>query len=108
MVHGKLHTSSSSNSSSSCHELESENEILKSQNAYLLSKVAAKSKVIKETREKCKEFQEKLYSVHQNSRKKVLRRNDIKSKTMELTEKCKLVSNLENWLRLKLQFKEEN
>ena len=49
MVHGKLHTSSSSNSSSSCHELESENEILKSQNAYLLSKVAAKSKVIKET-----------------------------------------------------------
>ena len=33
MVHGKLHTSSSSNSSSSCHELESENKILKSQNA---------------------------------------------------------------------------
>ncbi|XP_065887842.1 uncharacterized protein [Dysidea avara] len=89
MIHGKLHTLSSSSSnanssstSHSCSEL-----------------IETDSKIIKETREKCKESKQRVYSIHRNTRKKVLRREEeIKNKKMELTEKCKLVNHLEKRL----------
>jgi len=83
MIHGKLHTLSSSSTndisnstSSSCSELASDNELLKSKNAQLLLQIETHSKTIKEAREKCKESKQKLYSVYRNSRKKVLQREE--------------------------------
>ena len=111
MIHGKLHTLSSSSTndisnstSSSCSELESDNELLKSKNTQLLLQIETHSKTIKEAREKCKESKQKLYSVYRNTRKKVLRREEqLKNKKTELTEKCTLVNCLgKSLLRLKL------
>jgi len=106
MIHGKLHTLSSSSTndisnstSSSCSELASDNELLKSKNTQLLLQIETHSKTIKEAREKCKESKQKLYSVYRNTRKKVLRREEqLKNKKMELTEKCTLVNRLEKKL----------
>jgi len=84
----------SSNSS-----LESENELLKSHNIYLVSEISAKSKIIEKSRQKVKESQHKLYSLHRNNRKKILRRDEeIKSKKLEVAEKSKLVVHLEKKL----------
>ena len=108
LVRGKL--SSSSNSSSSCNccqDLESENEILLSQKNYLLSEISAKNKVIDDSRKKVKVSQHKLYSMHRNHRKKILRRDEeIKSRNLEVKEKSKLIIHLEKeWSRLKFKLK---
>ena len=51
---------------------------------------------IKDYRRKVKESQHKLYSLHRNSRKKILRKDqEIKLKKQEVTEKSKLDVNLE-------------
>ena len=84
----------SSNSS-----LESENELLKSRNTYLVSEISEKNKIIEKSRQKVKESQHKLYSLHRNNRKKILRRHEeIKSKKQEVAEKSKLAIHLEKKL----------
>ena len=97
LVRGKL--SSSSNSSSSCtccQDLESEKEILLSQKNDLLSEISAKNKVSDYSRKKVKVSQHKLYSMHRNHRKKILRRDEeIKSRNLEVKEKSKLIIHLE-------------
>ena len=96
-MHGKLCNSSTSSSSCiCCQDLQSENEALKSHNTHLLSKISTKIEEIEDNRRKVKKSQHniiKLYSLHRNSIKKVLRRDqNIKLKKQEVTE---LVVNLE-------------
>ena len=80
-------------------DLQSENEALESHNTHLISEISTKNEEIKDNRRKMKESQHKLYSLHCNSRKKILRRDQgIKSKKQEVTEKSKLVVSLEKKL----------
>ena len=97
MAYGKLCNSSTSSSSCDCCQgIQSENEALKSHNTYLLSEISTRNEEINKSRRKVKESQYKLYSLHRNSRKKIMRRDqEIKSKKQEVTEKTKLVVNLE-------------
>ena len=100
VVHGKLCSSSTSSSSCDyCEDIQSENESLKSHNAHLISEISMRNEEVKENRRKVKESQYKLYSLHRNSRKKIMRRDqEIKSKKQEVTEKSKLIVDLEKKL----------
>ena len=100
VVRGKLCSSSTSSSSCDyCEDIQSENESLKSHNAHLISEISMRNEEVKENRRKVKESQYKLYSLHRNSRKKIMRRDyEIKSKKQEVAEKSKLIVDLEKKL----------
>ena len=99
VVRGKLCSSTSSSSCDYCEDIQSENESLKSHNAHLISEISIRNEEVKENRRKVKESQYKLYSLHRNSRKKIMRRDqEIKSKKQEVTEKSKLIVDLEKKL----------
>ena len=94
LVHGKLSSSSSSSSSCvCCQDLESEKDLLMPHNQYLSSEIFSKNKVIEDSQ---KVSQRKLYSMHRNHRKKILRRGEeIKSRKLEVKEKNKFIIHLE-------------
>ena len=96
LVHGKSSSSTSSSSCICCQNLESEKELLMSRNQYLSSEISTKNKVIEDSRNKVKVSQHKLYSLHRNHRKKILRRDEeIKSTKLEVKEKSKFIIQLE-------------